>query len=106
MLRCTYGLVGEAGQTRAHLVFSVQWGGEEGESKPIFLVGLGLYPTVGNKYDTINKTEGDRKMVTVKVTKVEAMKGLEGLADGDKVSFVVEDDPRGRGQQAAEIQMG
>ena len=77
MLRCTYGLVGKAGQTRAHLVFSVQWVGEEGESKPIFLVGLGLYPTVGNKYDTINKTEEGRKMVTVKVTKVEAMKGLE-----------------------------
>ena len=76
-------MVGKAGQTRAHLVFSVQWVGEEEESKPIFLVGLGLHPTVGNKYDTINKTEEGRKMVTVKVTKVEAMKGLaEGLAKG------------------------
>ena len=56
-----------AGQTRAHIVFSVQWVGEEGEAKPLFLVGLGLY-TIPER--------GGKKRVTVKVTRV------EGLGDG------------------------
>mgnify|MGYP001816538612 FL=1 len=49
--------------------------------------------------------EDGSKDVFVHITAIQRS-GLEGLADGDKVSFVVEDDPRGRGQQAAEIQMG
>ena len=32
--------------------------------------------------------------------------GVASIDEGDKVSFVVEDDPRGRGKQAAEIQLG
>lgn len=31
--------------------------------------------------------------------------GLGPLNDGDKVTFEIEDDPRGRGKQAANIQM-
>ncbi len=49
--------------------------------------------------------EDGSKDVFVHITAIQRS-GLEGLSDGDKVSFVVEDDPRGRGQQAAEIQMG
>ncbi len=49
--------------------------------------------------------EDGSKDVFVHITAIQRS-GLEGLADGDKVSFVVEDDPRGRGQQATEIQMG
>ena len=49
--------------------------------------------------------EDGSKDVFVHITAIERS-GLEGLADGDKVSFVVEDDPRGRGQQATDIQMG
>lgn len=32
--------------------------------------------------------------------------GVASIDEGDKISFVVEDDPRGRGKQAAEIQLG
>ncbi|MEM7633377.1 MAG: cold-shock protein [Anderseniella sp.] len=49
--------------------------------------------------------EDGSKDVFVHITAIQRS-GLEGLADGDKVSFVVEDDPRGRGQQATDIQMG
>ena len=31
--------------------------------------------------------------------------GVAGLDEGDKVTFDIEDDPRGRGKQAANIQM-
>lgn len=31
--------------------------------------------------------------------------GVAGLDEGDKVTFEIEDDPRGRGKQAADIQM-
>ncbi|MGB7206857.1 MAG: cold-shock protein [Anderseniella sp.] len=49
--------------------------------------------------------DNGEKDVFVHITAVQKS-GLDGLADGDKVSFVVEDDPRGRGKQAAEIQKG
>ncbi|MEM7424623.1 MAG: cold-shock protein [Pseudomonadota bacterium] len=32
--------------------------------------------------------------------------GLQSLDQGDKVSFDIEDDPRGRGKQAANVQVG
>ncbi len=31
--------------------------------------------------------------------------GIHGLKEGDKVSFVLEDDQRGRGKQAAKIEL-
>ena len=31
--------------------------------------------------------------------------GINGLNEGDKITFVVEDDRRGRGKQAAQIEM-
>ena len=31
--------------------------------------------------------------------------GINGLNEGDKITFVVEDDRRGRGKQAAQIQL-
>jgi CspA family cold shock protein len=31
--------------------------------------------------------------------------GINSLDEGDKVSFIVEDDPRGRGKQAAQLEM-
>jgi CspA family cold shock protein len=49
--------------------------------------------------------EDGSKDVFVHITAIQRS-GLQGLKDGDKVSFVVEADPRGRGNQAAYIQMG
>jgi cold shock protein len=43
------------------------------------------------------------KDVFVHATAIEAA-GLRTLNEGDKVSFVVEDDRRGRGKQAAQLQ--
>jgi len=31
--------------------------------------------------------------------------GIPGLDEGDKVTFEIEDDPRGRGKQAADLQL-
>ena len=31
--------------------------------------------------------------------------GINGLNEGDKISFVVEDDRRGRGKQAAQVEL-
>lgn len=47
--------------------------------------------------------EDGSKDVFVHATAVERA-GLPPLKDGDKVSFVVEADPRGRGNQAAQLQ--
>ena len=44
------------------------------------------------------------KDVFVHVTALERS-GLPALDEGEKVTFEVEDDPRGRGKQAANIQM-
>jgi len=44
------------------------------------------------------------KDVFVHVTALERS-GLPALEEGDKVTFDVEDDPRGRGKQATNIQM-
>lgn len=44
------------------------------------------------------------KDVFVHVTALEAA-GLHALNEGDKVSFVAEDDRQGRGKQAAQIEM-
>ena len=43
------------------------------------------------------------KDVFVHATAVEAA-GLRSLNEGDKVSFVLEDDRKGRGKQAAQLQ--
>ena len=32
--------------------------------------------------------------------------GIPAIDEGDKVSFEIEDDPRGRGKQAANLQLG
>ncbi len=45
------------------------------------------------------------KDVFVHITALEKS-GIGPLDEGDKVSFEVEDDPRGRGKQAANIEMG
>jgi CspA family cold shock protein len=49
--------------------------------------------------------EGGGKDVFVHITALERS-GVPALDEGDKVSFEVEDDPRGRGKQAANIQLG
>lgn len=45
------------------------------------------------------------KDVFVHITALEKS-GIGPLDEGDKVSFEVEDDPRGRGKQAANIELG
>jgi cold shock protein len=44
------------------------------------------------------------KDVFVHASALEAS-GVAALNEGDKVTFVVEDDPRGRGKQAAQIEV-
>lgn len=51
----------------------------------------------------ISPDEGD-KDVFVHITALERS-GLPALDDGTKVTFEVEDDPRGRGKQAVNIQL-
>ena len=47
--------------------------------------------------------EDGSKDVFVHATALEAA-GIRALNEGDKISFVLEDDRRGRGKQAAQIQ--
>jgi CspA family cold shock protein len=47
--------------------------------------------------------QGGDKDVFVHATALEAA-GISSLNEGDKVSFVLEDDRKGRGKQAGEIQ--
>ena len=47
--------------------------------------------------------EDGSKDVFVHATALEAA-GIRALNEGDKISFVLEDDPRGRGKQAAQIE--
>lgn len=51
----------------------------------------------------ISPDEGD-KDIFVHITALERS-GLPALDDGTKVTFEVEDDPRGRGKQAVNIQL-
>ena len=48
--------------------------------------------------------EDGSKDVFVHATALEAA-GIPSIDEGDKVTFEVEDDPRGRGKQATNIQM-
>ncbi len=48
--------------------------------------------------------EDGKKDVFVHVTALERS-GVASLNEGDKVSFEVEDDPRGRGQQVSKIEL-
>ena len=48
--------------------------------------------------------DGGDKDVFVHVSALEAA-GIHGLNEGDKVSFVLEDDPRGRGKKAVQIEV-
>ena len=54
-------------------------------------------------YGFIQPEDGS-KDIFVHATALEAA-GLRSLNEGDKVSFIVEDDRRGRGKQAGQIQM-
>ena len=47
--------------------------------------------------------EGDSRDVFVHATALEAA-GIRSLNEGDKVTFVLEDDRRGRGKQAGQIE--
>ena len=49
--------------------------------------------------------EGGGKDVFVHATALERS-GVPPLNEGDKVSFDIEDDPRGRGKQATNIELG
>lgn len=48
--------------------------------------------------------ENGGKDVFVHVTALE-FAGINGLNEGDKVSFVLEDDRKGRGQKAAQLEL-
>ena len=48
--------------------------------------------------------DGGAKDVFVHATALEQA-GIHSLKEGDKVSFMVEDDRKGRGKQAAQIEM-
>lgn len=48
--------------------------------------------------------DGGSKDVFVHVSALETA-GIRGLGEGDKVSFVLEDDTRGRGQKAVQLEL-
>jgi CspA family cold shock protein len=50
------------------------------------------------------KPDNGGKDVFVHVTALEAA-GINGLNEGDKVSFILEDDRKGRGQKAAQLEL-
>ncbi len=50
------------------------------------------------------KPDNGGKDVFVHVTALE-MAGISALNEGDKVSFVLEDDRKGRGQKAAQLEL-
>ena len=54
-------------------------------------------------YGFVSPEDGS-KDVFVHVTALESA-GIHGLNEGDKISFVLEDDRRGRGKQAAQIEL-
>lgn len=58
----------------------------------------------GSKGFGFIQPDGGAKDVFVHVSALEAS-GIRSLNEGDKVSFVLEDDPRGRGKKAAQIEM-
>ena len=54
-------------------------------------------------YGFVSPEDGS-KDVFVHVTALESA-GIHGLNEGDKITFVLEDDQRGRGKQAAQIEL-
>ena len=58
----------------------------------------------GSKGFGFIQPDGGAKDVFVHVSALEAS-GIRSLNEGDKVSFVLEDDPRGRGKKAAQIEL-
>lgn len=48
--------------------------------------------------------EGGGKDVFIHVTALERA-GIRGINEGDRLSFVLEDDKRGRGKQAAQVEL-
>ena len=54
-------------------------------------------------YGFVSPDDGS-KDVFVHVTALESA-GIHGLNEGDKITFVLEDDRRGRGKQAAQIEL-
>ena len=54
------------------------------------------------RFGFIEPDEGGGKDVFVHVSALEAA-GIRMLKEGDRVSFVLEDDRRGRGKQAAQL---
>ena len=58
----------------------------------------------GSKGFGFIQPDGGAKDVFVHVSALEAS-GIRSLNEGDKVSFVLEDDPRGRGKKAVQIEL-
>ena len=58
----------------------------------------------GSKGFGFIQPDGGAKDVFVHVSALEAS-GIRSLNEGDKVSFVLEDDPRGRGKKATQIEL-
>jgi CspA family cold shock protein len=54
-------------------------------------------------YGFVSPEDGS-KDVFVHVSALESA-GIHGLNEGDKITFVLEDDQRGRGKQAAQIEL-
>ncbi len=54
-------------------------------------------------YGFVSPDDGS-KDVFVHVTALESA-GIHGLNDGDKITFVLEDDRKGQGKQAAQIEL-
>lgn len=67
------------------------------------ITGIVKFFNVSKGYGFVQPDDGS-KDVFIHVTALERA-GIHGLNEGDKISFVVEDDRRGRGKQAAQVEL-
>ncbi len=67
------------------------------------IMGTVKFFNTSKGYGFVTPEDGS-KDVFIHVTALESA-GIHGLNEGDKITFVLEDDRRGRGKQAAQIEL-
>jgi CspA family cold shock protein len=67
------------------------------------VTGTVKFFNVTKGYGFVQPDDGS-KDVFIHVSALERS-GIHGLNEGDKITFVIEDDRRGRGKQAAEVEL-
>jgi CspA family cold shock protein len=67
------------------------------------ITGTVKFFNMSKGYGFVSPEDGS-KDVFVHVTALESA-GIHGLNEGDKITFVLEDDRKGRGKQAAQVEL-